>query len=422
MTGSLSCVTERILLPDHGGQLICRHMNRFFIIFLLVFLVSLPALAETRLMAVSDLHYMAPSLYSGSELFLRVLRNGDGKAPQYGEELLAALYREIIAQQPDALIVTGDLTFNGEKKSHEALADWFGSVEAAGVPVWVIPGNHDINTSPVGFDQSSYFLTESVTPEEFASIYADFIGKGNVGFSYAVPVGSRLTAAMTDVSCYQEQAQTFGVFTAQHASWLESVLKGNTAVITATHHSLLQHTDFSKQSFLMFGHENMQALLETYGVRLNLSGHMHIQHVAREGSLFDAAQGAFCIWPHRYAAVTLRDDGCLMSEAKELNAAYLPDGFLDTSREWFAGIARDKATASGIAGTAIEKEAMADYAARFNLAYFSGTYRADDAAWTSDPAYALWEKQKDSLFWKYMRLVMAEANGENLMLTIGPQK
>lgn len=421
MTGSLSCITERILLPDHGGQLIYRHMNKFFIIFLLVLLVSLPALAETRLMAVSDLHYMAPSLYSGSELFLRVLRNGDGKAPQYGEELLAALYREIIAQQPDALIVTGDLTFNGEKKSHEALADWFGSVEAAGVPVWVIPGNHDINTSPVGFDQSSYFLTESVTPEEFASIYTDFIGKGNVGFSYAVPVGSRLTAAMTDVSCYQEQAQTFGVFTAQHASWLESVLKGNTAVITATHHSLLQHTDFSKESFLMFGHENMQALLETYGVRLNLSGHMHIQHVAREGSLFDAAQGAFCIWPHRYAAVTLRDDGCLMYEAKELNAAYLPDGFLDTSREWFAGIARDKAIASGIAGTAIEKEAMADYAACFNLAYFSGTYRTDDAAWISDPAYALWEKQKDSLFWKYMRLVMDEANGENLMLTIGPQ-
>ena len=102
MTGSLSCITERILLPDHGGQLICRHMNRFFIIFLLVLLVSLPALAETRLMAVSDLHYMAPSLYSGSELFLRVLQNGDGKAPQYGEELLAVL------------LTCGDRLFLGE--------------------------------------------------------------------------------------------------------------------------------------------------------------------------------------------------------------------------------------------------------------------------------------------------------------------
>ena len=49
MTGRLSCITERILLPDHGGQLICRHMNRFFIIFLLVFLVSLPAGAFERI-------------------------------------------------------------------------------------------------------------------------------------------------------------------------------------------------------------------------------------------------------------------------------------------------------------------------------------------------------------------------------------
>ena len=50
------------------------------------------AAAETKLMVVSDLHYLAPSLYRGSELFLRVLQAGDGKITQYGEELLSALY------------------------------------------------------------------------------------------------------------------------------------------------------------------------------------------------------------------------------------------------------------------------------------------------------------------------------------------
>ena len=49
------------------------------------------ATAETKLMVVSDLHYLAPALYQGSELFLRVLRNGDGKITQCGEELLSAL-------------------------------------------------------------------------------------------------------------------------------------------------------------------------------------------------------------------------------------------------------------------------------------------------------------------------------------------
>ena len=45
------------------------------------------ASAETKLMVVSDIHYMDPSLYQGSELFLRSLRNGDGKITQYSDEL-----------------------------------------------------------------------------------------------------------------------------------------------------------------------------------------------------------------------------------------------------------------------------------------------------------------------------------------------
>ncbi|MBQ3975363.1 MAG: metallophosphoesterase, partial [Lachnospiraceae bacterium] len=67
-----------------------------------------------HIMVVSDLHYLAPSLYRDSGLFLRSLRRGDGKITQYGEELFAALYQEILQEKPDALIVTGDLTFNGE--------------------------------------------------------------------------------------------------------------------------------------------------------------------------------------------------------------------------------------------------------------------------------------------------------------------
>ena len=68
------------------------------------------AAADTRLMVVSDLHYLEPSLYRGSDVFLQALRRGDGKAAQYGEELMNALYQTVLYEHPDALIVTGDLT------------------------------------------------------------------------------------------------------------------------------------------------------------------------------------------------------------------------------------------------------------------------------------------------------------------------
>ena len=387
-------------------------------LFLLMTGAACSACAETKLMVVSDPHYLAPTLYQDSDVFLKALRKGDGKITQYGEELLEALYRQILLERPDALIVTGDLTYNGEKKSHAALVEWFRTVEDAGVPVWVIPGNHDINVpTPIGFGRGMYYGVESVTPEEFGTIYADFMEPGEAGFSYIARISGEVWVAMTDVAWYQKQAETIGLFADSHAAWLEDVLRragdAGVRVITATHHSLLPHTDFAKENFLMFGHERMAALAKQYGVTLNLSGHLHIQHIARDGALADAALGAFCIWPHRYAVVTYGGGQGLRYEAKSLDEAFLPEGFLQTSREWFTGIARDK-TKAYLTGTGEETEQLADYAARFNLAYFSGTYRKDDPAWTEDPAYGLWAEQQNSSFRSYLDLVMNEQTGDNL--------
>ena len=128
----------------------------------------------------------------------------------------------------------------------------------------------------------------------------------------------------------------------------------------------------------------------------------------RDNGLADAALGAFCIWPHRYALVTLDSGQKLRYEARALDESNLPGNFLQVSREWFAGITRDKVTAS-LTGTGKEIRLMADYAARFNLAYFSGTYRKNDVSWTEDPAFALWQNQAGSAFWQYMKTVMNES-------------
>ncbi len=385
--------------------------------------LSASALA-TRIMVVSNIHYMDRALYQGSELFIRALRAGDGKYAQFGDELMAALCDQVRALRPDALIVTGDLTFNGERDSHAALAGWFARIEAQGTPVWVIPGNHDINvTSARGFAGDGWYAVPPVAPEEFCAIYADHMlpPEGGAGLSYAVDVNSSLRVAMTDVAYYEGGAQTFGLFTAGHAAWLEEALSGagGTELITATHHSLLPHTRFSQESFLMFGHEAMEALALKHGVRLNLSGHMHAQHIARQGALADAALGAFCSWPHRYALVTL-DRGALTYQAKSLDPVFLPEGFLEDSRAWFEGIAREK-TEAALEGVDEDDQAlMAGFAARFNLAYFAGTYDRDDPAWRDDPAYRLWRARADEPFGQYLNLVMDEPTGDNLCCAFNP--
>ena len=387
-------------------------------------------LGETKVMAVSDLHYLAKELYEGSELFLRALRAGDGKFTQYDDELLDALEKTVLREMPDALIVSGDLTFNGEKASHQALAERFARLRQAGVPVWVIPGNHDINTGAArGYTDTGWYGAEGVTEADFMSIYQDFMlyDPAGVQFSYAVPLSASLWAAMTDVSYYQGQAQTFGLFSAGHREWLQNVLEqarqAGAEVVTVTHHSLIAHTDFLRNSYQMMGYETMLALARQYGVRLNLSGHLHIQHIAREAGVADAALGAFCLWPHRYAMISLGDDGSLQYEARSLAEEDLPEGLPAESRAWFYGITEEK-TRAGLAGASMPEDAldaMADYAARFNLAYFSGTYDNTDRAWRDDPAYALWQEYGGGGFGQYLNLVMDEPNGGNLCLNLeGP--
>ena len=387
------------------------------------------ALAETRVMVVSDVHYLAPEMYAGSDLFLRALQAGDGKITQYSEELLSALCDQVKQEQPDALMVTGDLSFNGEKASHEGLAAWFTRIEAEGTPVWVIPGNHDIQSDSARiYFQGGWQYAASVTPEEFSSIYRDFLlpseGGEGANLSYHVPVNDQLWLALVDVSFYQPTAQVFGLFTKDHAQWLEGVLAQARAagaeVITCTHHSLLTHTEFSKESFLMFGHETMEKLAREYGVRLNLSGHMHIQHIAREDGLADAATGALCVSPHRYAMVTLTDEGELTYEAKALSDAFLPSGFQEMSREWFADITREKTRAS-LSALDIPPEtleSMLAYMARFNAAFFDGTYSSDDPAWQEDEAFSLWQQYAGSFLGAYMSDVMMKSPGSQLYLSI----
>lgn len=385
---------------------------------LLLLAMGCPALA-TRVMVVSDLHYMARELYDGSELFIRALKAGDGKLTQYSDALMSALAKQALRESADALVVTGDLSFNGEKQSHLALAKWFADIEKQGVPVWVLPGNHDINVPTArGFRGDEWYYTASVTPEEFSEIYADFMepASGGANLSYVAPIDDRMKIAMTDVAYYDGAAQVFGVFMAGHADWLEAASRGagEAELLTATHHSLLTHTEFMKDSYVMLGSETMSALVRRCGVRLNLSGHLHVQHIAQEGGLTDAALGAFCAWPHRYALVTLRDDGALEYEAKSLPGDDLPEGFLDMSRAWYLDIAREKTRAMLSDLEPAEAEQMADFAARFNLAYFSGTYRSDDAAWQADPGYVLWREHSDNPFWQYMDMVMNEQSGDNL--------
>nr|WP_325185423.1 metallophosphoesterase [uncultured Oscillibacter sp.] len=356
----------------------------------------------------SDPHYLAPALTDHGPYFQRVIEAADGKVTEYCEELLNAFTDEIIAQAPDVLILTGDLTFNGENQSHERLAEKLRQIEAAGTQVFVLPGNHDLeNPMAAAFSGNGYTLTESLSGEEFSTIYRDFgfqnaIARDSASLSYVTELVPNLRLLAVDVNT--EAAP--GAVTEETLAWaerqLQSAKREGARVLAASHQNLLQHSSLFSDGYVMENSARLLELYEQYGVICNLSGHLHIQHTAQsEQGLWEIAASSLAVSPCQYGVLTLAGTEAEY-HTKSLNVSIWaekcgstnPDllAFSDYAETFF----RDTSYRQAMAELADEPkaEAMAEFFAEVNTAYFRG--RMDALAWDTN-LYEAWQNRPSFL-------------------------
>ncbi|MBQ9251615.1 MAG: metallophosphoesterase [Clostridia bacterium] len=378
-----------------------RLIHALWALVICTLLTGFAAAEPVRLMVISDIHFLAPSCYEQSEgLFLSVMQQADGKMTHYSRELLEGLVEEVQHQQPDALIVTGDISFNGEYASHEGLAAAFAQIEETGVDVWVIPGNHDINIENTwAFIKYSYEPTPNTSPEEFAALYAPFLGTeraNGANLSYVVPLREDLWLAMCDAAIYDPEPATAGYYTTGHQLWLRKVLaqakEAGAQVITATHQSVVSHTAFLQEAMSVWRGENMAADMRTSGSsQLNLSGHLHIQHIAEDDGIYDIATGAFSVPPFTYGIIEVDDAGAISYQAQRLCEEHLPGRVVEQAKTWFEDVhnARQRNSLEELEISEEERKTLQDFTARVNHAYFTGELANPPTPWEEDPAWEL---------------------------------
>lgn len=146
---------------------------RKLLCLLLVLLLAMPAAQadETTIVHLSDLHYLSPTLTDGGEDFMAMLQEGDGKLTHYTPQLLRAFIAEMLVLRPDAVVMSGDLTLSGALQSHRELAAQLEELVDAGIPVYVLPGNHDLAKGAYCFSDIGTTIVEGTSGEEFASMY-----------------------------------------------------------------------------------------------------------------------------------------------------------------------------------------------------------------------------------------------------------
>ena len=378
-----------------------------------------------RAVIASDLHYIAPELTDGGPGYQQALKNGDSKFMPYVEEITDAFLDEVLADPPDVVLLTGDLTFNGAEISHRRLAGKLQRLEDAGIPVLVLPGNHDVyNENAALYRGGSFERVPFADSESFAGIYRDF-GPGEAlsadsdSLSYVWQLNEQVWIMMLD----ENTAHDFCGLSDRSFQWIEAQLQKareeGRFVLVAGHQNVFQHSIF-RGGYVIQGAQRLQELLRRYGVPLCLSGHLHTQHVLSEDGLTEIATSALCSYPCQYAVLTA-EDGRLRYGTRRLDLAAWAErnGRPDAVFQDFAGAAGvymdAHFTPAGMAPLVDDPVLWAEmlaYLQALNRAYFSGDLREIAALDPDGRLAGLWAEENGMTAW-YLRSVLDEEGNDH---------
>ena len=282
---------------------------------LLLLLIPCAAHAESApIVIASDLHYLSPSLVEDEAVLMRIIQAADGKLTHYTPQIAAAFVDEMLALRPEAVILSGDLTLNGSQESHRELIDALKPLQAAGIPVLVIPGNHDL-LYPYA---RSYFgsnarKTQAISLSDFREDCGAFgweqaAARDSDSFSYVYSLSDDVELMFLDANTPADPGSILDSTLTWAKKQLAWAKEDGKTVITVTHQSLLAQNKFMTKGFIINNHDKLENLLRKYGVTLNLSAHIHIQHSVEEDGMTDIATGCISVAPLRYGILNLGAD------------------------------------------------------------------------------------------------------------------
>ena len=274
---------------------------------------------NVKLIVASDIHYFLKDYYQDCEWFEESMLYGDGKMVTYADEIIDAFIKAVKHEKPDLVILTGDLTFNGEKGSHEGLAKKLSEIKAAGINVAVLPGNHDIdNFQSKGYGKDDYFDVDNIDAKTFQTIYKDLgyniaMRQHDKSLSYRIDINDDYSLLMMDSTSHNlttgAPIDIGGMFTDSTMTWLNQQLNDisqqKKIPIVAMHHNLTHHNELLNQGYTIRDYQKIADLFESHHVPFVLSGHIHCQNIKKINDIYDIASSSLLDAPLQYGIIEL---------------------------------------------------------------------------------------------------------------------
>ena len=383
----------------------------YFLIIVVSLLFSITGCAkpELTIVHVSDMHYFSPLLIENEDFMWKVAMESDGKDTVQSALIAQAFVDDMIKLKPDAVVVTGDLTLNGEEASHEELRDLLGKLKDIGIEMYVMTGNHDVNMTAYRYTNDGVEEVPSFGSQRFEDHWWDF-GYGNAlsqdrwSNSYIAKLNEKTWLLAVDSNTGSK-----GTIRKSTLDWIDENLakakQEGIRVISATHQNLFVHNENFVWGYQLNNAAALIELYEKYGVEVNLSGHLHVQTIVESNGIADIAVSALVDTPLQYGILTVSGDK-LSYRTREISNEALKS----KAKEVFDECTRNKVKNELLnVSDPVVAQKMMDIAVQLNREYFLGRFSKVD-----EEALALW-KESDSFFAKYLVSIYegAEARKDN---------
>lgn len=301
---------------------------------------------------ISDPHLYNARLGTSGAAWQQTLYH-DPKLLKESQAILESALAGIVRQNVKFLIISGDLTKDGELVDHVLMTQYLQKLRQQGIQTFVVPGNHDINNPyAVRYMGDTTRPVPGVSPNMFMALYQRF-GYGQAlshdanSLSYvAEPVPGLWLLAIDSCKYDQNKARGTpvigGKISPETIRWIVAQMQQARAsgkqVIAFMHHGINLHFFGEDQLFpeyLVDDWHKVSQQLAAAGLGVVFTGHYHSQDAAYPAyangqpipTLCDVETGSLAQYPCAFRVVTLQD-GSLNIQSQRVTEADVDTGGL----------------------------------------------------------------------------------------------
>lgn len=273
---------------------------------------------------ITDLHLYAEKAIGSYGKYYEWHCSTDQKCIRESEAIVDAAFEQMAAEKDtEVVIISGDLTCDGEKASHDLLLEKLKKLKEAGKRIYLTFATHDFHNTAKAYTESGEYPIEQYTREQLREIYNDYgwneaISEHKESTSYSVKVfdGWRFLMMNDDGN-----GRSFCGYSDDLLDWVKNQVKeaeeAGERLVAVTHHPMLPPAKiyplFSHRDMLG-GYETTATMFADLGIEYVFTGHTHMQSITkidtvRGNKLYHINTGSVCGYPAPYRKVEITDKG-----------------------------------------------------------------------------------------------------------------